>query len=61
VSYIAGCADKGAPRRYCGYTFDRLADQGRASSRDFEEMSRLVEAGGGIPPFFQRVALPCSR
>ena len=61
VSYIAGCTDRGAPRRYCGCTFDRLADQGRASSRDFEEMSRLVEAGGGIPPAFQQVAADCSK
>lgn len=61
VSYIARCTDRGAPRRYCGCTFDRLADQGRASSRDFEEMSRLAEAGGGIPPAFQRAALACSR
>jgi hypothetical protein len=57
VSFIAGCTDKGAPRRYCGCMFDTLADQGRASSEDFREA-----AGGGVfPPHLQQAVSACAK
>jgi len=60
VSYIAGCTDKSAPRRYCACTFDRLADQGHASSEEMVAMSRSAEAGS-IPPLMQQAAAACGQ
>lgn len=60
VSYVAGCTAKGAPRRYCACTFDRLADQGHASQQEMMAMSRSA-AAGSIPPVMQRAAAACGR
>jgi hypothetical protein len=59
VSFMAGCTDKGAPGRYCGCLFDRLADEGHASDEEFVALRRAMRAGAA-PPAFQQAAAACA-
>ena len=60
VSFLLGCTDQGAGRAYCGCLFDKLADQGQASTREMNEMIDASKAGS-VPPLVQQFAAACAR
>lgn len=60
VSFIMGCTDSGAARAYCACAFDALAEAGRATSDDLDEMFRAGQAGA-VPPVVARAAAACGR
>ena len=54
IDFMAGCTDRAASGAYCRCVFDKLAEEGRATRRDFDELSR-----GGLPGFVQEAAAVC--